>query len=479
MVPTVKKILLLSANQTTTPYPVPPLGLALLYQRLRTDYQVKILDGFSLTGEELRRHLQEFQPDYLGLSIRNIDDMVKGSTHSFIPGILEKYLPPIKEASTAVLILGGSGFTIFPEELMAAFGADYGIIGEAEETFPQLLQALIERGDPAQIEGVILPGATAKPKSKAFLPLNEPFSSELDTLLDYSPYSERGAYPIQTKRGCGHRCIYCSYPILEGRTFRKRKVSHVVDEIEKTLGRIQNPALVFEFVDSTFNDPPGHAEAICEEIIRRDLRVTLRTMGMNPVNINGELLSLMKRAGFAQIDATPDSASPVILKNYGKNFTLAHLQKAARLIREHEMPTMWFFIFGGPGETEETLMESFAFIDAYIHQDDMVHITEGLRIYPKTPLAELAIREGIIQKETALLIPRFYVSPLLGDMELTRIITREIATRPNCIPLTETKPPPELLQVALRERKEKNLTEPMFRTLLRLKRQRFHAISGS
>jgi radical SAM superfamily enzyme YgiQ (UPF0313 family) len=475
MISAVKKILLLSANQATTPYPVPPLGLALLYQRLRTDYQVTILDGFSLTGDELRRHLREFQPDFVGLSIRNIDDMVKGSTHSFIPGILEKYLPPIKEESTAVLILGGSGFTIFPEELMVAFGADYGVIGEAEETFPQLLQALIEGGDPTQIQGVIPRGGVAKPKNSAHLPLDKPFSSDLDTLLDYAPYSERGAYPIQTKRGCGHRCIYCSYPILEGRTFRKRQVRHVVDEIEKTLCRMQDPALVFEFVDSTFNDPPGHAEAICEEIIRRDLQVTLRTMGMNPVNINGKLLSLMKQAGFAQIDSTPDSASPAILKNYGKNFTLAHLQKAARLIRKHEMPTMWFFIFGGPGETEETLLESFAFIDAFIHQDDMVHITEGLRIYPRTPLAELAIREGIIRQETSLLAPHFYVSPFLGETELARIISREIATRPNCIPLTATKPPPELLQAALRERKEKNLTEPLFRTLLRLKRQLFHA----
>jgi len=397
--------------------------------------------------------------------------MVKGSTHSYIPGILETYLAPIKEQSRAVLILGGSGFTIFPDELMTVFGADFGITGEAEEAFPLLLQALELGGDPSQIEGVVLPGKKVTGKTRPSLLLNAPFSSDLDTLLNYAPYSERGAYPIQTKRGCVHRCIYCSYPILEGRTFRKRTAVHVVDEIETTRNRIQNPGLVFEFVDSTFNDPPGHAEAICEEIIRRNLRVTLRTMGMNPVNINGNLLGLMKQAGFAQIDSTPDSASPVMLKNYGKNFTIAHLQKAAQLIREYAMPTMWFFIFGGPGETEETLLESFAFIDRFIHQDDMVHITEGLRIYPRTPLAELAIKEGLIQKETSLLSPLFYVSSQLGDAELANIITREIATHPNCIRLTESRPPPELLQAALRERKEKNLTEPMFRTLLRLKRQ--------
>jgi radical SAM superfamily enzyme YgiQ (UPF0313 family) len=465
-----KKILLLSTNQATTPYPVPPLGLALLYQRLRDAYQVEFLDGYLLSSDEVRRHLQEFQPDYIGLSIRNIDDMVKGSTHSYLPGILETYLAPIKE-SRAVLILGGSGFTIFPDELMAVFGADFGITGEAEEALPLLLQALEQGVEPSQIAGVVLPGKKAGIKTTSSLPLDKPFSSDLDTLLHYSPYSERGAYPIQTKRGCGHRCIYCSYPILEGRTFRKRMVAHVVDEIETTHDRIGNPSLVFEFVDSTFNDPPGHAEAICEEIIRRKLPVTLRTMGMNPVNISDNLLGLMKQAGFAQIDSTPDSASPVMLANYHKNFTIRHLREAARLIREHEMPTMWFFIFGGPGETEETLLESFAFIDEYIGRDDMVHITEGLRIYPRTPLVELAIAEGLIRPETSLLAPFFYVSTQLGDAELANIITREIATRPNCIRLTESRPPPELLQAALRERKEKNLTEPMFRTLLRLKRQ--------
>jgi radical SAM superfamily enzyme YgiQ (UPF0313 family) len=471
-----KKVLLLSTNQADTPYPVPPLGLALLYQRLHIGYQVRLLDGFLLSSDGLRRHLQDFQPDYIGLSIRNIDDMVKGSTHSYIPGILETYLIPIKEQSRAVLILGGAGFTIFPDELMAVFGADFGIIGEADDALPLLLAAIEQGDDPSQIVGVVLPGKTSRARDAAgYLPLNTSFSSDLDTLLDYAPYSERSAYPIQTKRGCGHSCIYCSYPILEGRTFRRRNVAHVVDEIEKTRGRIENPGLIFEFVDSTFNDPPGHAEAICKEIIRRNLKVALRTMGMNPVNISGNLLGLMRQAGFVQIDSTPDSASPVMLTNYQKNFTIGHLRKAARLIREHEMPTMWFFIFGGPGETEETLLESFAFIDDYVYENDMVNITEGMRIYPRTPLADLAVKEGIINKETSLLAPLFYVSPQLGDEKLTDLVSREIATRPNCIRLTESRPPPMLLQAAIRERKEKNLTEPMFRTLLRLKRLEYQA----
>ncbi|MCP3930749.1 MAG: hypothetical protein GY705_16800, partial [Bacteroidetes bacterium] len=129
-------------------------------------------------------------------------------------------------------------------------------------------------------------------------------------------------------------------------------------------------------------------------------------------------------------------------------------------------------IFGGPGETQATIEESFSFIDAHVAPDDMVNITEGLRIYPDTHLADLARQEGVIGIEQSLLMPEFYVSPLLQDTDLSELINVMIHSRPNCIRITDTKPPPELLRAALHERKEKDLKEPMFRTLLRIKREK-------
>ncbi len=466
-----KKILLLSANQAKSPYPVPPLGLGLLYYRLQDRYKVKLLDGIHLDSSDIAKALEEFQPNYVGLSIRNIDDMVKGDAHSFLPSILDNFAAPVHKYKKAKLILGGAGFTIFPQELIEYLSADYGVLGEGEESILQLLQKLDCGEDVSDLEGIVERGGQDYGIRKNSVDFGKNYRSDLDLLFDYTPYKERGAYPIQTKRGCIHRCIYCSYPVLEGRHFRTRSVDQIVDELEQTSKRLTDPAQVFEFVDSTFNDPPGHAEAICRKIISRNLQVNLRTMGMNPVNISRELLELMVQAGFAQIDATPDSASPKMLQNYKKNFSFKQLVRAAELIRECDMPTMWFFIFGGPGETEETLEESFEFIDSHIFSDDMVNITEGLRIYPKTPLADLAIHESIIASGQSLLFPEFYVSPHLGEEKLSQIISEKIATRPNCIRLTDTKPPPELLQAALRERKKKNLQEPMFRTLLRLKQQ--------
>lgn len=467
-----KKILLISTNRAKTPYPVPPLGLACLYQRLKYDYEVKVVDGLEQTSTQIIGCLDAFKPDYVGVSIRNIDDMVKGEAHSFIPTIINDFFNPIRQHHKGILILGGSGFTIFPRELMEISGADYGIVGEAEEKLVRLLDCLDNGEDPSGLAAVVArDDHQLEDKEKDYLLLDRSFHADLDTLVDYSPYMGRGAYPIQTKRGCVHRCIYCSYPVLEGRRYRRRKISNVVDEIEATNSRMGQGKVTFEFVDSTFNDPPGHAEAICREIIRRGLKVSLRTMGMNPANVTGELLTLMSQAGFAQIDSTPDSASPTVLTQLGKNFSLGQLRKTARLIEKHQMPTMWFFIFGGPGESEETIAQTFDFIDHYINRDDMVHITEGLRIYPYTPLYQLAIKEGFITGEDSLLSPVFYVSPVLGEDGLEEMISHMISSRPNCIRISETKPPPELMEAAMRERAQKNLDEPMFRTLLRLKRQ--------
>lgn len=466
-----KKVLLLSTNRASTPYPVPPLGLSYLHQRLQSDYKVRILDGLAASTETVLDWLDDFDPDYVGISIRNIDDMVKGEAHSFIPELIADFVEPIRKRFQGILILGGSGFTIFPHELMRLSGADYGITGEAEKKLPLLLSSLDNGTDLSEFPWLLDSRSQKGPsQTREYLDLDEPFYADLDRLIDYSPYMERGAYPIQTKRGCVHRCIYCSYPVLEGRRYRKRKPSHVVDELESASKRMGTRA-TFEFVDSTFNDPPGHAETICREIIDRGLQVNLRTMGINPANVSDELLDLMRRAGFAQIDSTPDSASPTVLKKMGKNFTLQQLQQSAGLILKHQMPTMWFFIFGGPGESQATIEETFEFVDNYIDQDDMVHITEGLRIYPSTPLNNLALKEQVIARDQSLLEPVFYVSPLLGEKRLTEIIDDKIKSRPNCIRISETKPPPQLMAAAIKERKEKKLTEPMFRTLLRLKRR--------
>lgn len=464
-----KKVLLVNTNTYKVPYPVPPVGLCLVAAAIEARYAVRLYDAMRDGSAPLEQAVRDFRPDYIGLGIRNIDDVSMTSRIYFIDGIRRDFVEPIRRISAAPLILGGGAFSLFPREIFDHFGADYGVVGEAEEALPALLAALDRGEDPGGIPGVMTARSGAVAPRRLQELAGRPVA-DIARRLDFTPYRARGAYSVQTKRGCRHACIYCSYPALEGHALRPRPVGDVVDEIERALPHVGGA--MFEFVDAVFNDPPGHAEAICREIIRRGLRLRLRTMGVNPAGVTSELLDLMRRAGFVQIDSTPDAASPAVLRALRKNFTLDELQATARLIRRHDMPTMWFFLLGGPGESEATVAETLRFIDDYVYEEDMVYITEGLRIYPRTELRDLAIKEGVLRADEPLLEPRFYVSPGLGAERLNALVRQATAARLNCFGAGESTPPPGLLDAALRLRQEQRLTEPMFRTLLRLRRAR-------
>ena len=479
-----KKILLVNSNTENTPYPVSPLGLCMVATTAEeSGFDIKHFDGLwdrkfaedQNNPNSLLNVLLDYQPDIIGVSIRNIDDMVMEKPTYYVDEIERLFIDPIKKYNKGVTILGGAGYSLFPNELLKRWQFDFGIIGPGESTFIELIKSLDNGGSPDKIPGVLVRDSVNQitglqklnlktQKSKLTVPY-----SRIDTHVNYEAYLSRSSYPIQTKRGCALKCLYCSYPGLEGKTYQLRTAEDVVDEIESVTKRLPN--VVFEFVDSTFNHPPEHAENICREIINRRLSLKLRTMGVNPSGVTTELIDLMWQAGFVQIDCTPDSASDKMLKNLRKGFTRKKLEKTVRILKEAEMPTMWFFVLGGPGENDETLDETFDFIHRFIDERDLVYLTEGLRIYPNTGLEKVAIQEGVINTDESLLTPHFYISQSLGQEKLADRVKEFTATHLNCLRSVESNPSAEMIQKAMEIRKRENLTdEPMFRTLLRVRK---------
>ncbi len=454
------------------PYPVPPLGLCLLAACLRDHYEVKVYDGVFDEGKSLVALVEHFNPDYVGFSIRNIDDIVMDREIFYLDGILDKFIRPVMAATDVPIILGGSGFSIFPVECMKLTGADYGIVGEAEVILPALLDRLQFNLDISMLPNLITSEDWKIQTGSSFSyskPILKRFS-EIDSWIDFTHYLQKGVYSIQTKRGCSHRCIYCTYPLIEGIKFRTRKPADIADEIEQAHKRLG--FITFEFVDSTFNDPAGHAELICREIISRKIKVRLRTMGINPRHTSDELFELMLEAGFYQIDATPDSASPKMLKNLGKGFDLPEIEKMALLIRKYNIPTMWFFLFGGPGEDDQTFMETVEFIENHINPADLVYMNAGLRIYPNTPLYSIAVSEGrIITGDAVFQPPAYYFTEKITRSRLDQMMKEVSMLYPNCLPALETSPSPEMIAEALTLRMSKQFDEPMFRTLLRIRKK--------
>ena len=256
-----KKVFLINTNIEKAPYPVPPLGLCLIAANIGEGYSVKIYDGVFDEGRNLIPDLLAFEPDYVGFSIRNVDDVVADRHIFYIDKILADFIEPVRKSTSVPVILGGSGFSIFPEELMELTDADFGIIGEGEESFASLLKCLDQGGDLSLIPNLIIAGSAGSRRS--FQHIDKSVGrlkfSGIDHFINFSPYKPRGAYSVQTKRGCSHGCIYCTYPLLEGAWFRMRRPADIADEIQQAHDRLGD--VMFEFVDSTFNDPEGHAES--------------------------------------------------------------------------------------------------------------------------------------------------------------------------------------------------------------------------
>jgi radical SAM superfamily enzyme YgiQ (UPF0313 family) len=215
---------------------------------------------------------------------------------------------------------------------------------------------------------------------------------------------------IQTKRGCPFKCKYCTYPLLEGSTFRLRDVSEFLDELEEVVRK--DKIRSFFIVDSIFNAPPDHAHQICEGILRRKLKIRWSCY-VTPAGLTRDLLEVMKRAGCDGIELGTDSAEQGTMAGLGKSFSISHLTDTARWCHSLSLPVCHTLIFGGPGETLRSVRETLDTVDA-THPTAVVAMA-GIRVYPDTPMAEIAESRGLIKKRSDYLEPVFYIEPGLEE----------------------------------------------------------------
>ncbi len=302
---------------------------------------------------------------------------------------------------------------------------DYAVAGDGERASVALINAIASGGSTQGIAGVVRRDGNrvhfAPPGEEA--DLDSLPSPKLQDWIDLRRYERHGAtIPIQTKRGCVYKCVYCTYRNVEGWGYRLRDPQNVADEIEdlrRTAG-VRN----FDFVDSTFNSPPGHAIEVCEAIIRRNLKVHLDTTNFTPAAVSDELLTVMRRAGFRTLGITAESASDPVLEKLEKGFNAARVREVAERVERAGIRTLWIFLVGGPGETAETLGETLAFAEWRLLRGDAVYLTVGLRIYPGTTLHRIAVDEGVVAANETLLTPAFYFSPQLDFAESVDAIRR-------------------------------------------------------
>jgi anaerobic magnesium-protoporphyrin IX monomethyl ester cyclase len=411
------RVLLVSTNRERQPYPVVPNGLACVASALdAAGHNVRFVDLCFARNPvtTARETARSFRPDIIGVSVRNIDNSDAIALRHYTPEARD-VLHALRAASPgAKVVAGGAAFGVAPEALFRDLGVDYAVAGDGERASVALIDALCS-GSPIES----LPGLVReRDGTVVFTPPGE--DADLDALpspalhrwIDLARYQRHGAtVPIQTKRGCVYKCVYCTYRNVEGWGYRTRNPELVADEIEE----LNQKAGVhhFDFVDSTFNSPPGHAVQVCEAITRRKLGVQLDTTNFTPATASSELLGAMKAAGFRTLGITAESASDPVLEKLEKGFSAAKVREVAKRVEAHGIKALWIFLVGGPGETPGTVEETLAFARWRLERGDAVYLTVGLRIYPGTTLHRIAIAEGVVPANSTLLDPAFYFSSKL------------------------------------------------------------------
>lgn len=438
------RVLLIYSNQSRELVPAPPVGLSYVASAAKAaGHEVSLLDlAFSedLLGT-LARRIADFSPEVLGLSIRNIDNVIHQRFDSPLNDLLAQVAMIRKLARTAddqprPLILGGPAISILAEKALTVFGADYAVVGEGEAAFPALLTALAEGRQPENIPGICYWRNSSPVRNRSEL-MSHFADSGMAQWINWAPYQkEGGTWPIQSKRGCPMTCVYCAYPLVEGRRFRQRDPVELVDEIERVL-RDVGPR-TFEFVDSTFNLPAAHGIAICEEIIRRGIKANFTAMGVNPLDVPPELFPLMKRAGFNSVMITAEAGCEQMLENLGKGFTMEKVNACLEMVRKSGLKSMWFFMLGGPGETMTTCEETISFAQNQLRgwQFTSVFFT-GIRILPGTALARKAIERGYFSPETDFSEGLFYLSPEINEEQVLARIHQAIVSNPSIVQAAE------------------------------------------
>lgn len=414
------RVLLIYGNRSRELHPAPPIGLAYVATATRrAGHDVRLLDLVERPVSAARVHVADFAPDVVGLSIRNIDNVVRQrpAWHLMDAADLAR---AVRESTRAPIVLGGPAVSILGASILDHVDADVAVTGEGEETFPRLLSAMAA-GEPA----AGIPGVFARDAGGAVAVAPRRLAgfgaSRMEDWIDWRPYEATGTtWPIQTRRGCGMRCSYCVYPAIEGRTARLRAPKDVADEIARVRHRVA--PRTFEFVDSIFNVPSDHAEAVCAEIAGRRLGVRLTAM-VNPRATSARLFDVMGRAGFNSMIVTAEAASDTMLGKLRKGFTVEDVRRTAELARRSGIASLWFFMLGGPGETRETVEETVSFVERHLAWRGCVTVfMTGVRVLPGTALEREAVRDGVVPAGHPLVEPTFYVSPGVDeDWVLDRI----------------------------------------------------------
>jgi radical SAM superfamily enzyme YgiQ (UPF0313 family) len=365
-----------------------PLGLSYIGTYLKElGYHIDIFDPNIYEGniiEGVKSKITDCAPDIVGVSLRNIDnvDYIK-------PILYYKELHPLvaaikSVACEAILIIGGAGFSMFPEKIMEEVAEiDFGVYLEGEKTIIELLENL---NNPEVVKGIFFrkEGKIIFTGERELTDFNSSLTPKR-SFFELSRYSSTLGLGIQSKRGCVLNCAYCNYIKLNGKHLRLRSPIKVVDEIKNLKAEFGVSTVIF--VDNIFNIPRKHAEQIAREIIKRKLSINWSAW-FDLKNFDEHLAELCIEAGCNRMAFSPDGASENMLSILKKNFSMSDVDKVLIIAKKYPSIDFRFTMFCAL--PNQTILDTWRIIILYFRTHVMLRNSKCLiswvRILPYTQM---------------------------------------------------------------------------------------------
>jgi len=244
---------------------------------------------------------------------------------------------------------------------------DFAIIGEAEITFHEFLEALEGKKKLSAVDGLAY-------KTKNEVVLNKP--RKLIENLDILPIPDRSllkmklyrpsvsyykklpAYIILTSRGCPYRCTFCSK--VFDKKHRQNSVEYTIKEMKYLREKFGAKEIVFR--DDTFTIKFDWVYAFCNKLIQEGLHKKVRWSCMTRVNlVNLDMLKLMKKAGCWGVHFGVESGNQRLLDLIRKDVTVQQIKDAFKWCKQAGIETRAFMMLGLPTETREESLETIRF----------------------------------------------------------------------------------------------------------------------
>ena len=367
----------------------PPLTLAILATIARKYGETRLIDCNveDRSQEGAAKEIADFHPDVV---------VVNASFPSFDSDSAFAHL--VKETCPDAIVVGfGVLFTLLEEKALCdAGGYDVAIYGEPEETFDELLRSYRDAGKVAPVPGLMWREGkdVVKGPPRGFIKDLDTIPMAARDLLKNDryrlPHNGRPFTLVNVARGCPYPCTFCIANLYYGKRMRHHSVGYVMREIESCI--TEYGIRDFLFWEEIFTLERDFGIEVCREIVKRKLGIAWATTTRADL-VDREILEIMKAAGCELLGLGIESASQEILDRAKKGETVEDTTRAVRLCKEVGVRTMGHFIFGLPGETEETA------------QRTIKHMVKlGLDYmqcycavpYPKTPVWEMAMKNGWI-----------------------------------------------------------------------------------